>query len=354
MTMKKLNNVTIALAIVASWAAIALLIVPTWAKPPMVITHLRGVEMTISYNIKIGKLLSEEERILCQSVIESTFQEINETLNNWNPRSEIAKLNNAPSNTKVSVSPHLYLAFMEAKRVHQLTNGLFDPAYSPLIMLWKSSLTRGTIPSQNSIQETSKQCGLHLFTIKNGHITKKSPYAYLDFCGLSKGYAVDLLAEKLKQAGFSSALVEWGGEVKAIGTHPSGRKWTVYIPRFDDASPESAITRFSLEDGEAAATSGDYNQIYPITQGNSTLLYTHIIDPFKKAPLSVNESSLRSITVKAKSCMIADMVATVLMLAEDKKSARQLLMNLRMEYPHLQSWSYYSDRIHDPISLRTK
>lgn len=301
--------------------------------------------MTIPYHIQVGKILSENERALAQSVIESIFQEIDSTLNNWNPNSEIARLNNTSSFSKIALSPHLYRTMQEAKKVQQLSNGLFDPSYSPLILLWKSSMAKGLAPSAASIQEISKQCGMHLFLLKNGRVSKKNAYASLDFCALSKGYAVDLLAEKLKQSGFASALIEWGGEIKAVGTHPSGRKWTVYIPRFNDPNPKFALDTFTLDDGEAVATSGDYQQIYRIKQGNTVQSYTHILHPFKKAPLLVNTASLKSVTVKAKSCMVADMVATTLMLTEDKKSARILLTNVKMEYPDLQSWVYYSNDV---------
>lgn len=122
-------------------------------------------------------------------------------------------------------------------------------------------------------------------------IRKKDHDALLDLSGIAKGWTVDKIAEALP----SPCWVEWGGDIKVRGKHPSGRPWTVAVPeppklsemRMRVARAKKAGQRgpvytladehirdeehdagrgkekeylaiLELRDGEAVATSGDY------------------------------------------------------------------------------------------------
>ena len=120
-------------------------------------------------------------------------------------------------------------------------------------------------------------------TIKKKHID-----ARLDLSGIAKGWAVDKLVEALP----SPCYVDWGGDIKVKGKHPSGRPWVVAVPEppslgelkmkvakakeagqvgpiftLSDENVKSEdgkkamkeyLALIELRDGEAVATSGDY------------------------------------------------------------------------------------------------
>ena len=59
------------------------------------------------------------------------------------------------------------------------------------------------------------------YTIQKKHID-----ARMDLSGIAKGWAVDQIAESLP----SPCWVEWGGDIKVRGKHPSSRPWIVAVP----------------------------------------------------------------------------------------------------------------------------
>lgn len=117
-------------------------------------------------------------------------------------------------------------------------------------------------------------------------IRKKHVDARMDLSGIAKGWAVDKIAEALPS---TSCWVEWGGDIKVRGQHPSGRHWQVAVPEppklsdvrlrvarakkagqigpvftlADEHAKEEKEDReylaiLELRDGESVATSGDY------------------------------------------------------------------------------------------------
>lgn len=77
---------------------------------------ISGVAMTMKYNV----LVARSERAKAETVIERVFQCVNETMNNWNPTSEISKLNLKAEGT-----------YTVSKPVHW---DLFCPSHSPALI----------------------------------------------------------------------------------------------------------------------------------------------------------------------------------------------------------------------------
>jgi hypothetical protein len=60
-------------------------------------------------------------------------------------------------------------------------------------------------------------------------LTKAHDEAGLDLGGIAKGWAIDKCVEALVAAGFKDIYMEWGGDVRVKGHHPTGRRWFVTI-----------------------------------------------------------------------------------------------------------------------------
>ena len=101
-------------------------------------------------------------------------------------------------------------------------------------------------------------------------------------------------------------MFDLGGELKALGRHPSGRPWHVGVqhPLVDQAAPATLL----LTDEWAVATSGVRSQSYELAQRT----YGHIINPATGAPA---DEGLLSVTVMGNDAMIADGWATALFAA---------------------------------------
>jgi len=115
--------------------------------------------------------------------------------------------------------------------------------------------------------------------------------------GIAKGYAVDEAVGILKQEGIQSALVDFGGDIYALGNFRN-RPWNVGIrnPR-----GKGEVGGFELSD-LSTATSGDYERFFE----EKGVRYHHILDPKTGYPAR----GLRSATVISSDATLADAWST--------------------------------------------
>jgi thiamine biosynthesis lipoprotein ApbE len=81
----------------------------------------------------------------------------------------------------------------------------------------------------------------------------------IDLGGIAKGYGVDRAVEALRAWGVTSALVNVGGDLYALGSSEDGDEWEVGIRSPEDPSRLKGVIR--IED-RAVATSGDYERFF--------------------------------------------------------------------------------------------
>jgi len=272
-----------------------------------ILVRFEGISMTIPYCVQIGKRLSEKDIASIEAIILTVFSEIHQIYNNWNPDSEISKLNSLPAHQKIPISNELAAFLIYAGSIVEFTEGRFDPTVDPLQKLWKKCLKAGHLPSQENLAELSSAIGWKKIHVENGLFWKDHSLTAIDLNGIAKGYAVDLLIEKLKAAGHAHAYVEWGGEIRTLGHHPERRPWKIGI---------HGLSAVELID-TAIATSGSYIQNWTI----ATVNYTHIIDPRTQQP--VQNAPISSVSVFAATCAKADALATAFMLFPSKNAAEE-------------------------------
>jgi len=293
-------------------------------QPEEFCSYFNGWAMTMPYHITVGKKVNREEHLLIQSIVQNTFQEIDQTVNNWNPNSELSSINQGLANIPHTTSIHLNHILTLCNKITTLTDGRFDPTVAPLSKLWKNSLERGEVPTITELENVRKSVGWNHIQLKDDEVWKDADGTSLDLCALSKGYCIDLISERLKSAGFENLLVEWAGEIRALGKHPSGRNWTVQI--------EPSREQTFLING-AIATSGDYLQEWG--QG-----YFHIIDPKSGKPMMKKTGSIKATTVIAPTCIMADALATSLMLFQTKEEAAIWGEAIVKEIPEVSFWIF--------------
>lgn len=188
------------------------------------------------------------------------------------------------------------------EKVNQLvikSDGRFDPTVGSLIARWKIAFNHGEIPDRENVTGV----GWHLIHYDNNFFWKDCDETTLDLCGCAKGYSVDLIVERLMALGYSDLFVSWGGDIRCEGKHPSGRKWTVAIRSGDDGIAACIPLQGAI------ATSGHLEQHWE-ADGKT---FTHIYNPLTSSALEVG--SLISVTVKAKTCLEADGLATAAMIS---------------------------------------
>ena len=231
--------------------------------------------------------------------------------------SVVSRINAAATGQAVTLTKEeadvLSLAFTLAS---DSDNG-FDPAIMPLVKLWgfdpPFDMNGKVPPSDLAITEAMYLSGMDQFIYYNAlsMITKRSQGAALDLGAAVKGLAVSQVADMLRAKNVKQALVYLGGTIAAVG-----RSYEIGVtpPRDSD---ESFAFRFTLEDGEVCATSGDYERYYEY-EGKR---YHHILDARTGYPA---DSGVISATVVAEDGMIADAFATAVVVLGAEKGAALL------------------------------
>lgn len=266
--------------------------------------------MTIGYHVQIGDTLTPQQELAVSSMIQEVFSKVNLTFNNWNPESEISYLNNSPANYPVLLSQELADFLHLIDRLVAFSEGRFDPTIDPLQKIWKQKLQQGQVPSEKELESLLPAVGWEHVHLEGRFFWKDHSLTAIDLSSIAKGHAVDLLIKQLAGAGFKSLYVEWGGEIRTQGLHPSNRPWKIAIRGSDQ--------KICLED-QALATSGNYLQKWTVKDAT----YTHLIDPHAKMPLLVASGVITSASVTAKTCSEADALATALMLFPSREEAIQ-------------------------------
>jgi thiamine biosynthesis lipoprotein len=127
----------------------------------------------------------------------------------------------------------------------------------------------------------------------------------IDLGGIGKGFAADIVAEELVEAGATGAVVNVGGDVRVIGRPVDDTSWYLGIEDPLHAPDHLAFVR--LEDG-GVATSGTTVHHWTNTDGSTA---HHLIDPVTGHPVA--QASL-SATVLAVDAATAEAFATAAMM----------------------------------------
>ncbi len=303
------------------------------------ITVFSDIAMTIRYKILIGGPFSPEDNKTVIAVIKSTFHEIDEVYNIWNPRSELSLINAGPAETPLHISPELENLLFLTDKLVKTTKGLYDPTIVPAYKMWKEALEKNTMPDPDRLALLKEFVGWKHIHLHPGFLVKDHRELQIDLGGIAKGFCVDLLTERLNASGFPNIYVEWGGEIRTSGKHPEGRPWKIYIGNPENPSREKAIDTLSLHNA-ALATSGDYLQQWKIQLPSSgeTVVYSHIIHPYSLIPIIAGKSNICSATVLGDNCAVADALATAVMLLADIKEAEAWIPEVQKEYPGTDFW----------------
>lgn len=273
-----------------------------------------------------------DQQLDFQKEIDSVFQVLNKSMSTYIPSSDISRINQGDST--IVVDDMFEEVFDVSSRVHEASDGYFDPTIGVLADAW------GFGPGER-IQLDSLRVDSLLGYVgwdkvqlnRDNTITKAHPSIRFDFNAVAKGYAIDRLGVMLDQKGIKNYLVEVGGEVLAKGTNlVSGKKWTVGIddPQVETGRQLKQIV--SLKD-VAMASSGNYRKFRVDPQTGEK--YVHTIDP--KTGYTKNSNVLAT-SVVAKTCAVADAYATTFM-AMDLEASKKVLQ----DHEELEAYIIYLD-----------
>lgn len=244
----------------------------------------------------------------CAKAILSEAKRLEKKYNYYDPDSLLSRINRRISD---EIDAETKSILQRALRSCTQTHGIFDITVATLKELYANATDNASLQQKRS--ELLPFVGCEHVTLKKGRIAFDNPHTKIDLGGFVKELAVDHAVRIVKKHKIASALVNFGGDIYALGRREDGTKFRVGIKHPSD--PAKHIAFFELEN-EALATSASYERFY--TVGDQT--HSHII------PATAAKSAPLSATVISGSCVESGVFATALMLDPDLETEHRVFL----------------------------
>jgi thiamine biosynthesis lipoprotein len=213
------------------------------------------------------------------------------------PDSDVSRLNSRAATEAVAVDPWTYQVLQAAIDFQQRSAGAFDITVAPVLQQIGLLPHHGREPF--SAAADGPMIGAIELLSENGVRFQHSAIR-IDLGGIAKGYAVDRAVETLKRLGVRSGLVNAGGDLAGFG--PDAH----VVDIRDPGCPGRILSRATICDQALASTAGSFD--LSISLAVPALA---VIDPATLKPVDTFQGA----TVRAHSCMIADALTKIVMVA---------------------------------------
>ena len=212
-----------------------------------------------------------------------------------------------PTGRAFAAPPALLPLIRASQELAERSEHLFNPAAGKLAELWgfqNAPAGRRQPPDKASIEAVVKAKPLMSdLEVDDILLRTGNPTLKLDFAAIQSGYAIDRVIDHLREFGIHNAILNIGGDLRAIGTR-SGQPWPVAIR---NPSGGGVLGIIQVSGNESVFTVGDYERNFTY-KGKS---YHHLIDPRSGWPAS----GARLVTVLHDDATTADAATHTLMIA---------------------------------------
>lgn len=249
------------------------------------------------------KLYCKSRNICNDAVVESQrrLRDIDYIFSNYRDDSVLSRVNSKAGIKPVKVPQEFIDLTSSSIKYSKLTDGAFDISVGYLFDIWKARAKKDSLPTYEQISDALRCTGYEKIEINKAENTVffKSDCLRLDYGAIGKGYAVDQVAEILKAYGIKNFLLNFGGNILALGNRKDAEGWDVGIQ--DPFHKDKVLTEVNVS-GVGIATSGDYEKYFVI----SGKKYSHVINPVEGFPAE----GLSSVVVFVGSAEEADVLST--------------------------------------------
>jgi thiamine biosynthesis lipoprotein len=280
-------------------------------RPAGALQVLSGTSMGTSWTVTFAGSPGITKAL--RAAIERVLARVVAQMSPWEPQSDLSRFNAGPCNVWQTLPPEFCDVIACALRIAEETDGACDPALGTLVDLWGFGPVprRTAFPPPEAIDTALATSGWRSLRFDSaGRRLMRTTPLRLDLNGIAKGFAVDWVAQVLREHGIIDALVEIGGELSGRGVKPDGSPWWVAVDE-TSAAPGIAPLVVALH-GQAIATSGCERSFQ-----HDGRTYSHTIDPRSGMPI---DNGMLTATVLHDSCMQADAYATALMVMEPERA----------------------------------
>lgn len=238
-----------------------------------------------------------------EEALYAAFDEIErivKILNRYDNNTPVSQLNS--HGTLSGPPPELFFLINKSKYYNQISNGFFDITVKPIIDLFEKSfkIQKKFSIDNKKLAHLLRLVDSRLIELNKQSIGFKKDDVEITLDGIAKGYIVDRAMEKLMEKDITNAIINAGGDIRAIGGKESNMPWKIAIE--DPLKKKNYPSVIKIKNG-SIATSGNYEIFF-----DKERVFHHIINP--KTGLSPLNNV--SVSVHAPTVMEADALSTTL------------------------------------------
>lgn len=256
----------------------------------------------------------EEFDAVCES-IETQLAEYNRLYDIYKSYEGINNIRTINKNAGVSpvvVDKKIIDLIDFSAELYNTTGGTVNIAMGSVLSIWHDyrekyvgSDETPEIPSMDKLQAAAKHTNFDDIIIdrEKSTVFLRDADMILDVGAVAKGYATEQIAQSLIADGVSHYALNFGGNIRTIGTKNDGSDWSAAVTNPDKESEKAYLMKIKLRD-QTFVTSGSYERFYTV----DGVRYHHIIDPKTLMP----NNTFTSVSILANDSGLADVLSTAL------------------------------------------
>ncbi len=255
---------------------------------------------------------------LCEDV-EAKMKKFHQYLDIYNDYNGVVNLKSINDTSgKIKVDEELFDFLKFSKEMHTLTNGEVNIAFGSVLSIWHDYRKEGVaVPDISILEDANLHTDIENLALYDDELAveRLDEKMMLDAGAIGKGYACQMIGEYVRERYGEGFVLDFGGNLKAVGSKPSGDGWSSGVRNPNPYSQEPYVYTFEISNA-SAVTSGSYERFY--TVGGQS--YHHIIDKDTLMP----KNTYTSVTVITESSALADALTTAFFNMEKEEIERTL------------------------------
>lgn len=179
-------------------------------------------------------IIHEDERYARQAAT-AAFDEVDRLereLSRFIENSDISRINNLPANQPLLLGLDAFECLKISVQMYHETKGAFDVTIGSLLKCWRDEEGNPRTPSEKELNFARLHTGCHLIQLDEREHTIQlaaSP-VLVDLGGIGKGYAVDRVADLLREWSIERVLISGGySSVLALEAPPGTKGWPLTL-----------------------------------------------------------------------------------------------------------------------------
>ena len=252
---------------------------------------------------------SQEEFDEIVELADSIFKEyhiLTDIYNEYDGINNLCTVNENAKNGPVKVSEKLIELIEFSKEMYNKTDGNVNIALGSVLKIWHAYREEGkAVPSYEILSAAAEHTDINKIKIDKEASTIEflDKEMSIDVGSIAKGYAVEVLAQALSERNISGYAIDMGGNLRIVGTKPSGDGWISGITDPTQTFEGGYIYKTELKNN-SLVTSGTYQRFYTV----DGVRYHHIIDKDTLMP----ENNYISVSIIYESSAVCDALSTAI------------------------------------------